>query len=157
MVSLLSEEIGKSVYIGTMFPVRSSSRRKTWRSCRSAVKEVGEDGWKMNEESEEGRVGGRMREKSTCWRRAGRLEGRMREKFSCWRPAWLLEGRMREKLSCWRPAGLLEGRMREKSMFLRRAGLLEGRWVQEMAGGRTRGRPKELVVLGWKRCIFAKI
>jgi hypothetical protein len=106
MVSLLSEEIRKSVFIGTMFRVRSSSSRKTWGSSRRAVKEVGEDGWKMNEESETGRVGGRMR-----------------EKFSCWRLAWLLEGR----------------------------------WVKEMAGGRTRGRPKEMVVLGLKRCIFAKI
>jgi hypothetical protein len=124
MVSLLSEEIRKSVCIGTMFPVRSSSSRRTWRSSRSAVKEVGKEvGWKKNEESGTGRVGGRMREKSMCWRRAGMLEGRMREKFSCWRPA----------------------------------GRLEGRWVQEMAGGRTRGRLKELIALGWKRCIFAKI
>jgi hypothetical protein len=123
MVSLLSEEIRKSVCIGSMFPVRSSSSRKTWRSSRSAVKEVDEDSWMMNEESGTGRVGGRMREKFSFWRRAGLLEGIMREKFSCWRPA----------------------------------GRLECRWVQEMADGRTRGRPKELVALGWKRCIFAKI
>jgi hypothetical protein len=103
MVSLLSEEIRKPVCIRTMFPVRSSSSRKI---CSSSRRAFDEDGRKINEESGTGRVGGRMREKSTCWRPAGRLEGR---------------------------------------------------WVQEMADGRTRGRPKELVALGLKRCIFAKI